>query len=54
MHKLFSTAAILFNTFMARTFGEYRHTIGGHDQPMVAIYIWRGQTWWIPTGPVHP
>ena len=50
--KLWSTLAIVFNLFMARTFGDYITTIGGYGEPSRAIYKWRGVTWWVPTGSV--
>lgn len=50
--KLFSTVGILARLLMARTFGDYVHTLGGPSQPDVAVYRWRGKLWWIPTGAV--
>jgi hypothetical protein len=50
MRKLFSTLRIVYCLFMARTFGQYHHSIGGPNQPDFAVYNWREQDWWVPTG----
>lgn len=48
--KLVSTARILFALGMARTFGEYVHSV--YDGELdCAVYKWRGRSWVIPTGP---
>jgi hypothetical protein len=49
MTKLASTITIAFNLVMARTFGRYVHSIGGAGWPSMAVYVWRGRKWYIPT-----
>lgn len=46
--KLRSTIRILFTLGMARTFGEYVHSVysDGFDY---AVYRWRGRCWAVPT-----
>ena len=51
LRKLRSTLRIVCTLFLARTFGQYRHSVGGGDFDY-AIYIWRGEEWAIPTAPV--
>lgn len=48
LRKLASTIHILSCLGMARTFGEYRHSVwdGRMDY---AVYVWRGREWAIPT-----
>lgn len=56
MHKLNGTVAMLFCLFMARMFGEYRHS-GWDGVISYARYSWRGYDWIIPTSAVetpHP
>ncbi|WOF44341.1 hypothetical protein KNJ79_05260 [Sphingopyxis indica] len=52
MRKLLQTLHAVTNLMLARTLGDYRHTMGGPDQPDVAVYEWRSQLWWVPLGPV--
>lgn len=52
MKKLFSTLKICTTLFMARTFGEYKHS-GWNGEFEYARYIWKGEDWIIPTGPCH-
>lgn len=55
LRKLRSTARILFNLGMARTFGEYVHTAHGLEGEFdYARYRWRDQEWAIPVTPFHP
>lgn len=50
VRKLRSTAVILFRLGMARTFGQYRHSI--YDNGLnYAVYKWRDQWWAFPTEP---
>lgn len=51
LRKLWSTSRILVNLAMARTFGEYVHSVGGGEFEY-ARYRWRGREWAIPTGPI--
>jgi len=48
MPKLFSTLRILSRLFMARTFGEYIHTVW-NGTFRYAEYKWRGKTYYFPT-----
>jgi hypothetical protein len=50
--KLGRTIRTLSCLFMARTFGEYHHTVwdGGFTY---ARYQWRGKVWAVPTGPLE-
>lgn len=50
--KLFRTIRILSCLFMARMFGEYRHS-GFNGDFEYARYAWRGREWIIPTGPTE-
>jgi hypothetical protein len=52
MKKALATIRILSCLFMARMFGTYRHSVGGHDIAPYAVYRWRGRWWHIPTGSV--
>ncbi len=52
LRKLRSTIRIIATLAMARTFGKYVHSTGGHGFPDCAVYQWRGKVWSIPTGPV--
>lgn len=49
INKAARTISVLRNLFMAQTFGEYMHSTGGPDEPDMAIYVWRGKRWGIPT-----
>lgn len=51
MSKLLSTIHICYILFMARTFGEYIHSVGGWRVAPHAVYKWRGKLWEVPTGP---
>ena len=51
LKKLRSTCRIVYCLFMARTFGEYRHS-GWTDGFSYALYTRRGQSWVIPTEPL--
>lgn len=52
LRKFPSTVKIAFRLVMARTFGEYRHTV--FDGAMsYAVYRWRGKWWAIPTSPIE-
>ncbi len=51
LRKLGGTVRILGRLFMARTFGEYRHS-GWDGSIAYARYSWRGKDWIIPTGAV--
>jgi hypothetical protein len=48
--KLINTIKICATLFLARTFGEYRHS-GWTAEYEYARYRWRGEDWIIPTGP---
>jgi hypothetical protein len=48
IRKLASTAKIVATLTMARTFGQYEHTVWNGDFTY-AQYRWRGQSWAIPT-----
>ncbi|MCW0235237.1 MAG: hypothetical protein OJJ21_16675 [Ferrovibrio sp.] len=48
LKKLASTARIVATLAMARTFGEYLHTVWDGELTY-AKYRWRGQTWAIPS-----
>lgn len=50
--KAASTVKILFCLGMARTFGEYHHSIWD-GRVNYAVYRWRGRTWAIPTTPME-
>jgi hypothetical protein len=50
-HKLGRTVGMLFCLFMARMFGEYRHS-GWDGAISYARYTWRGKEWIIPTSAV--
>lgn len=51
LHKLSGTIAMLACLFMARMFGEYRHS-GWDGVIHYARYTWRGREWIIPTSAV--
>lgn len=51
MPKVLRTIKMLYCLFMARTFGQYRHS-GWDGTIEYARYTWRGQDWIIPTSPV--
>ncbi len=51
LRKMASTIKILFCLGMARTFGEYRHSVWD-ERVDYAIYRWRGRLWAIPTKPM--
>ena len=51
VRKLWSTVRITTNLAMARTFGEYAHSVRGAVDFEYAVYRWRGQEWAIPTTP---
>lgn len=51
--KLLETFFVCGLMFGARMFGDYLHTLHGPNQPAIAVYRWRGKTWWIPTGAVE-
>lgn len=53
LKKLRKTLNILSCLFLARMFGEYIHSVGGHDTADYAVYRWSGKTWMIPTGPIE-
>lgn len=53
LHKLGKTSAMLFCLFMARMFGEYRHS-GWDGVIEYARYSWRGHDWIIPTSAAEP
>lgn len=48
LRKLRSTLRICAALFLARTFGDYRHTIWNGDFEY-AVYNWRGDMWAVPT-----
>jgi hypothetical protein len=52
LRKLRSTLTIVSSIFMARTFGEYRHSVWGTGSSY-AVYRWRGKVWEIPMGPLE-
>jgi len=52
LHKLKGTLALLLCFFMARMFGEYRHS-GWDGAIHYARYSWHGYDWIIPTSPVE-
>lgn len=49
LKKAVSTARILFNLGMARTFGHYEYSGHTEDGVDYARYRWRRQSWIIPT-----
>lgn len=50
--KLPKTIAISANIFLARTFGEYVHSVWNGDFHY-AVYQWRGERWVVPTSPLE-
>ena len=52
LKKLFNTLRICGTLFMARTFGEYQHTVWANGL-QYARYTWRGRDWPFPTGPIE-
>lgn len=53
LRKFRSTVRIATTLVLARTFGEYEHSVGGYDRDY-ARYRWRGRTWAFPTKPIDP
>src|SRR5689334_14259650 len=51
LRKLWGTVRILTNLGMARTFGQYVHSVGGYTDFEYARYRWRGREWAVPTTP---
>jgi hypothetical protein len=54
LKKFWSTIHIAFTLVLARTFGEYKHSVGGAGLPDYALYKWRGQEWPFPTKALDP
>lgn len=52
MAKFFNTVGMLCALFMARTFGDYIHSIGGPDVASGAVYRYRGKLWFFPTSAI--
>jgi len=50
--KFLGTLRILFFLGMARTFGRYVVSEWSCEHGDCARYVWRGQTWLIPTAPL--
>jgi hypothetical protein len=48
LKKFFHTLRIAYYIIMARTFGDYVHTIGGYGQPDFLVYRYREHDYWIP------
>lgn len=53
IRKLANTLRILACLGMARTFGQYEHSVWSGDFHY-AQYRWRGQSWAIPTSALEP
>lgn len=51
MRKLPKTIRILAALFMARTFGEYLHTVNDPSGMKYAKYKWKGKLWAFPSQP---
>ena len=47
-YKFLGTLKICFMLFLARTFGEYQHTIWKTSFGGYAVYEFRGHTYFIP------
>jgi len=53
IRKLRSTLRIAFTLALARTFGEYQHSVHDSGGLTYAIYRWRDQEWPFPTAPLE-